>query len=143
MVKIKQKKKMTLPELIQWAWDNPEKVKGKIFRSERMGEFEKYREVLISDDGHAFRTNLVMDKDTFTVEVEEEITEDTKLDAVLEIYKNLRYPGSIHSGIRKGSSINNILETNPSFFNTECLYLVNEDMTLTLIWKDGELVGDE
>ncbi|WP_256084470.1 23S rRNA (pseudouridine(1915)-N(3))-methyltransferase RlmH [Staphylococcus aureus] len=26
MAKIKKEKKMTLPELIQWGWDNPEQV---------------------------------------------------------------------------------------------------------------------
>ena len=80
---------------------------------------------------------------TFTVEVEEELTEDTKLDRVLEIYNDLHSPGSVSSVIQKGASINKILEYNPSYFNTACLYLINEDMTLTLIWKDGELVGDE
>ena len=80
---------------------------------------------------------------TFTVEVEKEITEDTKLGRVLEIYNDTHSPGSVSSVIQKDISINRILEYNPSYFNTVCLYLINEDMTLTLIWKDGELVGDE
>ena len=145
MVKIKQKKKMTLPELIQWAWDNPEKVKGKIFRSERMGEFEKYREVLISDDGHAFRTNLVTDKDTFTVEVEEEITQETELPKYLEIYahKSLGY-GDENISIGKNQSIKEILKENKKYSTiTKAIHLINDDGTHTLIWKDGELVGDE
>lgn len=136
MAKIKRKVEMTLPELITWAWKND--VKEKAFYS-NLGEDSVYFDMAqIVSIEHA-----IAEGETFTVENEEEITEYTRLDTVLEIYKDLHSPVSIHSVIREGSSINNILEANPSYFNTECLYLVNEDMTLTLIWKDGELVGDE
>lgn len=136
MVKIKRKVEMTLPELIEWAWEN--EVSDKAFYSNLDGGsvyFDKIQNLSIE---HEIAIN-----ETFTVEVEEKITEDTKLERVLEIYNDLHSPGSVSSVIQKGASINNILEYNPSYFNTACLYLINEDMTLTLIWKDGELVGDE
>ena len=136
MVKIKRKVEMTLPELIEWAWKNG--VKEKAFYSNVDGGsvyFDMVQTVSVEYS--------ILQDETFTVEVEEELTEDTKLDRVLEIYNDLHSPGSVSSVIQKGASINNILEYNPSYFNTACLYLINEDMTLTLIWKDGELVGDE
>ncbi|SQC24549.1 phage protein [Staphylococcus aureus] len=37
MAKIKRKKKMTLLELVEWAWNNPEQVESKVFQSDRMG----------------------------------------------------------------------------------------------------------
>lgn len=127
---------MTLPELIEWAWKND--VKEKAFYSNFDGGSVYFDMVQTVSVEHSIGKD-----ETFTVEVEEEITEETKLDTVLEIYNDKHHPGSVSSVIQKNTSINNIMEYNPSYFNTECLYLVNEDMTLTLIWKDGELVGDE
>ncbi|AMG64663.1 MULTISPECIES: hypothetical protein [Staphylococcus] len=131
MVKIKTKKEMKLPELIKWGWEN--NVRDKVFSSDCGGHvYFRLSALLEAADVGAY--------ETFAVEVEEEITEETKLDTVLEIYNDLHSPGSISSVIQKNTSINNIMEYNPSYFNTACLYLINEDMTLTLIWKDGELV---
>lgn len=135
MAKIKRKVEMILPELIEWGFKQKELLP--FFYGSREGSFVQF-----TPDGWVNITGIES-TDTFTVEVEEEITEDTKLDTVLEIYKDLHSPGSISSVIQKNTSINNIMEYNPSYFKTECLYLINEDMTLTLIWKDGELVGDE
>ena len=139
MVKIKQKVEMTLPELIEWGFKNG--IKNKEFVS---NFFEK-KSVIFNLSGWAEFSDeyAYLPEDTFTVEVEEEVTEDTKLSSVLEMYKDINYPNENLSVIHKSTSINNILGYNPSYFNTKCLYLINEDMTLTLIWKDGELVGDE
>ncbi|WP_248498658.1 hypothetical protein [Staphylococcus haemolyticus] len=139
MVKVKRKVKMTLPELIEWGFKN------KVFNKEFTNNDRISKTVSFDPSGRvSFPSIYVYDaKDTYTVEVEEEITEDTKLDTVLEIYNDKHHPRSVSSAIQKNTSINNIMEYNPSYFNTETLYLVNEDMTLTLIWKDGELVGDE
>lgn len=139
MVKIKRKVEMTLPELIEWGFKN------EIKNTEFVSNFFEKKSVIFNLSGWAEFSDeyAYLPEDTFTVEVEEELTEDTKLDRVLEIYNDLHSPGSVSSVIQKGASINNILEYNPSYFKTECLYLINEDMTLTLIWKDGELVGDE
>lgn len=138
MVKIKQKVEMTLPELIEWGFKNG--IKNKEFVS----NFFKKKSVIFNLSGWAEFSDeyAYLPEDTFTVEVEE-VTEDTKLSSVLEMYKDINYPNENLSVIHKSTSINNILGYNPSYFNTKCLYLINEDMTLTLIWKDGELVGDE
>ena len=68
---------------------------------------------------------------TFTVEVEEEITEETILPMCLAV-------------IRENQSIKNIVDKNiEHFIDTRTIHLINDDGTHTLIWKDGELVGDE
>lgn len=140
MVKIKRKVEMTPKEFLKHLLEQEET------EVELDGYTFNYNEEIYSFDPE-ITANEVISYDphsrTFTVEVEEEITEDTKLSSVLEMYKDIHYPGSVSSVIQKGASINNILEYNPSYFNTRCLYLINEDMTLTLIWKDGELEGDE
>lgn len=135
MVKIKRKVEMTLPELITWAWKND--IHGMSFNSKRQIN------ILHFDMGGGIQTHGSIDKDDiFTVEVEEEITENTKLPKFLEIfaYKNLGYSDE-NSLIEENKSIKEILEENEDHsLITKAIHLVNDDETHTLIWKDGELV---
>ncbi|MDU7109376.1 MAG: hypothetical protein E6303_00955 [Clostridium perfringens] len=133
MVKIKRKIEMALPELIEYVWKN--NIKEKTFYSNLDNScvgFNRFQTVFIDDP--------INKDETFTVEVEEEITENTKLDSVLEIYTNLDYTKSKFPDIHKSVSINDILGYTSNRIVTKCIYLVNEDDTMTLIWKDGELV---
>lgn len=133
MVKIKRKIEMVLPELIEYVWKN--NIKEKTFYSNLDNScvrFNRFQTVFIDDP--------INKDETFTVEVEEEITEKTKLDSVLEIYTNLDYTKSKFPDIHKSVSINDILGYTSNRIVTKCIYLVNEDDTMTLIWKDGELV---
>lgn len=133
MVKIKRKIEMALPELIEYVWKN--NIKEKTFYSNLDNScvrFNSFQTVFIDDP--------INKDETFTVEVEEEITEKTKLDSVLEIYTNLDYTKSKFPDIHKSVSINDILGYTSNRIVTKCIYLVNEDDTMTLIWKDGELV---
>lgn len=133
MVKIKRKIEMALPELIEYVWKN--NIKEKTFYSNLDNScvrFNRFQTVFIDDP--------INKDETFTVEVEEEITEKTKLDSVLEIYTNLDYTKSKFPYIHKSVSINDILGYTSNRIVTKCIYLVNEDDTMTLIWKDGELV---
>lgn len=136
MVKIKKEVKMTFPELIEWGLENG--IKSRRFTSNRL--YSKY--VSFDALGGVYFNNLYsyLPEDTFTVEITEEITEDTKLDVVLEIYTDLNYIESKFTDIHKSVSINDILGYTSNRLVTKCLYLVNEDDTMTLIWKDGELV---
>ena len=68
---------------------------------------------------------------TFTVEVEEELTEDTKIPEMLEIFQD-NYGKQWF-----GNSIEQVKDDLSREF-----WLKDGD-TMTLIWKDGELVGDE
>lgn len=136
MVKIKKEVKMTFPELIEWGLENG--IKSRRFTSNRL--YSKY--VSFDALGGVYFNNLYsyLPEDTFTVEITEEITEDTKLDVVLEIYTDLNYIESKFTDIHKSVSINDILGYTSNRLVTKCLYLVNEDYTMTLIWKDGKLV---
>lgn len=139
MVKINTKKEMNLIELINWAFKNDVHCNSYI-TSDEDGNVS---EVTFDACGIPRFSSMVSKEDTFTVEVEEEITGDTKLSSVLEMYKDIHYPEEIFSTIQKDVCINNIINSNPDFFITKYLYLINEDKPPTLIWKDGELVGDE
>ena len=80
MMKIKRKVEMNLPQLIEWAWDNNVKDKNLLadnnvtpLRISIGGEF-------IFDNNYIYSKNH-----TFTVEVEEEITEDTEFESMVEV----------------------------------------------------------
>ena len=138
MVKIKREVEMTLPELIEWAWKNG--VKEKAFYSNLDGGSVYFDMVQT-----ASVENSIVKSETFTVEVEEEITKETELPKYLEIYahKSLGY-GDENISIGKNQSIKEILKENKKYSTiTKAIHLINDDGTHTLIWKDGELVGDE
>lgn len=68
---------------------------------------------------------------TFTVEIEEELTEGTKIPEMLEIFQD-------NDGTQWfGNSIEQVKDD----FSRE--FWLKDGNTMTLIWKDGELVGDE
>ncbi|ATH60398.1 hypothetical protein BJG89_08955 [Staphylococcus nepalensis] len=128
MVKIKQKKTMNLPQLIEWGFNNPNLVKGKLFLTKEHDEYSPY--VQFSVDGYGVRTSQsISNDDTFKVEVEEEITEDTVIDEMLTIYKN----GVTH--ITNDKSLNYLDKT-----NLKSAYTMGDDLRLILIWRDGKLV---
>lgn len=81
--------------------------------------------------------------DTFTVEIEEEITEDTKLPKCLEISFD-RKSGRDIGVVYENCSVKQLTDRNPEhLLDIRTIHLVNDDGTVELIWKDGELVGDE
>lgn len=135
MAKIKHKVEMTLPELIEWAWEN--EVSDKAFYSNLDGGsvyFDKIQNLSIE---HEIAIN-----ETFTVEVEEEITEETVIPRLLEVrnlipLKNMgwHYFNSLKSYLHVNHSISQIENRHSIAF-----YMLNDDMTMTLIWRDGKLV---
>ena len=138
MVKIKREVEMILSELIEWAWKN--NVKEKAFYSNVDGGSVYFDMLQTVSVEHS------IDKDeTFTVEVEEEVTEETIIFRLLEVrnaipskkkeWQDLKLLKSHLYGNRSISRVKN--EHSVAFYN------LNDDMTTTLIWKDGELVGDE
>nr|WLJ25699.1 MAG: hypothetical protein [Staphylococcus phage HS06] len=127
MVKIKREVEMTLPELIEWGLENG--IKNKKFVSNRW--HSKY--VNFSSNGYvgfsAFYSYLP--EDTFTVEVEEEITEEKVLKEMFMLNSNTknlsRYTKrSIASVVKK--------------HHAKAFYVKDNDFNMMLIWKDGELV---
>ncbi|EGQ3992784.1 hypothetical protein GC005_06660 [Staphylococcus pseudintermedius] len=130
-MKIKVKKEMNLHQLIQWAREN--NVKGETFTSYYGREVKFY-----SDD--SFNTmEPIYHFDTFTVEAEEEITEDTVIPFIVELYTNNH--GLKETSMHLDNTISNILSINKILMRKNSIfYMINDDATMTLIWKDGELV---
>lgn len=126
MVKIKKKVEMTLPELITWAWKNG--IKSEMFYSNIDGHyvhFDMAERVFIEHE---------VDKDeTFTVEIEEEITKETEIPKLVSINRN----NLNEVNINFNCSIGQFLDR--SDYN---YYILNDDGTMTLIWKDGAMVDD-
>ncbi|HEC3843107.1 TPA: hypothetical protein R2V13_002816, partial [Staphylococcus aureus] len=125
---------MTLCELIKWAWENPELTNDKKFFSRNScysGSVE-----FCSGINRTIVINHIMFDDEFEVKVEEEITEDTKFDRLFEVYefRERAYMSALHTN----TSIKERLEN--TSFPTKAFYILNDDLTMTLIWKDGELI---
>ncbi len=60
---------MTLLELVEWAWNNPEQVESKVFQSDRMGTLGECSEVHFSTDGHGLPpvpTSIISNPDSAT-----------------------------------------------------------------------------
>ncbi|MDU6765360.1 MAG: hypothetical protein E6445_10375 [Staphylococcus sp.] len=130
MVKIKREVEMTLPELIEWAWKNGVNKRTFTSSNNTSVSFSKY-------GGFVSTIKYVFKDETFTVEVEEEITEDTIIPLLLKIYKS--GDNASEASIYRSISIN----TAESSTRSIAYYSINDGGTLTLIWKDGELAGDE
>ena len=125
-MKIKTKKEMNLPQLIEWATDND--VRDKMFLTENS--------YCVGFDRHGFiyfNSNRTMPLyQTFTVEVEEEITEDTEITALVELSSQ----GLLgNTRLYRYHSINDVIDNQSVAF-----YILNDDQTMDLIWKNGKLV---
>jgi len=123
MTKIKKKVEMTLTELIEWGFKQKELLP--FFYGSREGSFVQF-----TPDGWVNITGIES-TDTFTVEVEKEITQETVLPELVELSKD----GGGAQWSQK--SINAVKNS----FSKE--FWLKDGDTMTLIWKDGELVGDE
>ena len=127
MVKIKRKVEMTLPELIEWGFKN------EIKNTEFVSNFFEKKSVIFNLSGWAEFSDeyAYLPEDTFTVEVEEEITEETVFKRFYEYTKGQSFM------IYENTSISKIKdEVSKEFW-------MKDGNTMKLIWKDGELVGDE
>ena len=139
MVKIKRKVEMTLPELIEWGFKN------EIKNIEFVSNFFEKKSVIFNLSGWAEFSDeyAYLPEDTFTVEIEEEVTEDTKLPKCLEISFD-RKSGRDIAVVYENCSVKQLTDRNPEhLLDIRTIHLVNDDGTVELIWKDGELVGDE
>lgn len=119
MVKIKRKVQKNLPQLIEWAWDN--NVKGEFFSIDKNEESGIY--FATNNDFMMKNADYIRYNNTFTVEVDEEITEDTK------ISKLAHYSVYGFRGTKNCTSINDVKDGNSIAF-----YIINDDLTMTLIW---------
>lgn len=124
MVKIKQKKQFTLPQLIEWAWENGVKNKEYVCNE------HKAKSVIFNLSGWAKFSDefSYSPHDTFTVEVEEELTEDTFFKHMIEITDN-----DIHLAWK-----NTNITTKKCSMSKEFHAYIDDEYKL--IWRDGKLV---
>ena len=119
-MKIKRKVQLTLPQLIEYAWNND--VRGKRFETVTQ---EGPPGVVRVTDGRGISIDRNVFKDElFTVEIEECIMEDTVIPEMLTIYFN----GD--SRIHNNKRLNDLNTT----YHIKSAYIMNDDLRLTLIW---------
>ena len=123
---IKRKVEMNLPELIEWGFKNDIREKSFIVY-ECVGD--QRHEVHFNALGIPKFSAFIKKSNTFTVEIEEELTEDTVIDEMLLVYDN----GVTHIAENKNLSF-------ISKSNLKSAYYMNDDLRLILIWRDGRLI---
>ena len=121
-MKIKTKKQMNFPQLIEWALKNGIKNTYYVSKNRYIVTFDKI--------GFLESATLPLDE-IFTIEVEEEITEDTVIPKLVSIGRE----NENELDIRYDCKVSQFLDNED--FN---YYVLNDDDTLTLIWRDGKLV---
>ena len=123
MPTIKTKKEMNLGELLCWAIDNKEQARFRDFSSKNM-------RVRFNDSGYPcieFDKKFLPTYETFKVEIEEPITEDTVFKHMIEVR------GSDHTTWNNTSIADEKLPNSTQFY----AYI---DEGYKLIWRDGKLV---
>jgi len=124
MVKIKQKKQLNLPQLIEWLLKSGYR---NYTANSNMGNT-----VTLSRYGAIqFSPGTFFPEETFTIEVEEEITEDTVIDNLYKMDEFYEFYSTEYKTIKD--------VIRHSVFKVKAVYL-NNDLTMTLIWRDGKLV---
>ena len=124
-MKIKRKVEMNLPQLIEWLLKSgyrnytANSNMGNIVTLSRYGAIQ-------------FSLGTFFPEETFTVEVEEEVTEDTEFE---KLYYTTILSRIVESSCTTIQSSLKHIAVEPIAF-----YIMNDDLTLTLIWRDGKLV---
>lgn len=126
-MKIKQEKQLALPQLIEWGFDND--IREKSFIANKC-VVDQGQEVHFNAAGIPKFSAFVEKSNTFTVEVEEEITEDTIIPRLVARHRDLGFT------LYKNDYINNEFPLD----SVQAFYILNDDLTMTLIWRDGKLV---
>lgn len=129
MPTIKTKKEMNLGELLCWAIDNKEQARFRDFSSKNIG-------VKFNASGYPcieFEKKFLPTYETFTVEIEAPITEDTAIHKLVELSDK----GLLGRTILNINRSINLAKTEKSL----AFYILNDDLTMTLIWtKEKGLV---
>lgn len=112
---------MNLLELIEWGFKND--IKNAVYNT------KNGLSVNFSFDGKAVIGYAFSKEDTFTVEIEEPITEDTVIPEMLTVYDE----GITH--LTNNKSLNDLIKN-----NLKSAYIMNDDLRLILIWRDGKMV---
>ncbi|NAM28990.1 hypothetical protein [Staphylococcus epidermidis] len=133
MTKIKVKKELKPKEFLKYLLEQEEtevELNGYTFDYNRENysfDPEITANEVISYDAHS---------GTFTVEVEEEIDENTVFPVLVKTLKNTFNEITVISF--ENASIN----SSKSYNETISYHILNDEGTMTLIWKDGAMVDD-
>lgn len=122
MPTIKRKVEMNLGELLCWAIDNEEQARFRDFSSKSM-------RVRFNDNAKPeiiFAKQFLPIEQTFKVEIEEEITEET---VILRLVEFGNYGHGKDFSWHYNTSINEELD-----IGSEAFYIMNDDKTMPLIW---------
>ena len=123
-MKIKRKVEMNLPQLIEWAWEN--NVKGEFFPIDQNEESGIY--FATNNDFMMKNADFIRYDNAFTVEVEEEITEDTD-------FKRLVYIDDDDDTVAFSNfTIRELKDNGVKEFHA---YIDGE---FKLVWRNGKLV---
>ncbi|WP_432371958.1 hypothetical protein [Staphylococcus chromogenes] len=78
-------------------------------------------------------------KNTYTVEIEEEITEDTVMPMLIEVTE---YNDDTTVFLNENKSIKTVLDEclDDLLYDPKAFYMLNDDLSMTLLWKNGEMV---
>ena len=136
-MKIKRKVEMNLSQLIEWLLESGYR---NYTANSNMGNA-----VTLSRYGAIqFSHGIFFPEETFAVEVEEEITEDTVVPKLMTTFKKTYLEGGIgYQRVRIDENYPIKLMLNKAEAHgepIEALHIVNDDGTHTLIWRDGKLV---
>lgn len=126
---IKVKKQLRLDELIKYAFDN--ELEEVIFKSDKggavafdmFGRFEALDHVIISPNS------------TFRVEIEMNITPDTRFEKLVVIYRTYN-DGKVKYGVRNNKAIQQMLDGHENSDVLKIYALIDEN--LELIWECNE-----
>lgn len=132
-MKIKRKVQKNLPQLIEWAMDND--IKHRVFVSNPNFDGVTYK-LGFDIGGDLYFEEPLTPTLLFTVEVEEEITEDTELDLIERFIVN----NKTYYTNPQMMSINTCLGAAPDDIIPTHFYIENDDRELVLIWRDGRLI---
>ena len=136
-MKIKRKVEMNLSQLIEWLLESGYR---NYTANSNMGNA-----VTLSRYGAIqFSHGIFFPEETFAVEVEEEITEDTVVPKLMTTFKKTYLEGGIgYQRVRIDENYPVKLMLNKAEAHgepIEALHIVNDDGTHTLIWRDGKLI---
>ncbi len=83
--------------------------------------------------------SVIGQNETFTVTIEEEIDEDTKLPTLIELFV-CDYGQIMH--MYHNESINDAIGDvdEDARAMSKAFYILNDDLSMTLIWREGEFV---
>ncbi|MFQ3901763.1 hypothetical protein ABLV98_00680 [Staphylococcus sp. 50Mo3-1] len=119
-MKIKQKKQLNLPQLIEWGFE--QKELPPLFYGSREGSLVQFT------PGGWVNITGIEPTDTFTVEVEETVTEKTEFELLIEITDG--YPNFLW----EEASVEDWKDEDSKEFHA---YI---DREFKCIWRDGKLV---